>query len=98
MKAPDRQFELVPQIGVGQYEDLLESFYKRVLFDVVDPEDGLPLVTDESSLSHFANCFGGSPTTHELLDRIATSYGVSCHDLRPPLLLPILERLRGLGK
>lgn len=77
---------------------MLEPFYRSILFDVVDADGPYPLVTYESSLSHFTNVFGGSPTLAELFSRIEATYGISCSDLKPPLLVRILERIRVVGE
>ncbi len=91
---PPPRLEISPKIGIDSYEDLFEPFCREILFDVVDPDGPRPLVTDESSLSRFANVFGGSPTVDDLLARIETTYGSSCSDLVPPLLVRVLERIR----
>lgn len=89
-----KRIELAPQVAIEQYEDLIEPFCRRVLFDVVHVDAGLPLLTDLSSLRDFAGLQGTKPDLAELLGRIEDAYGVACDDIDPPLLTAVFARLR----
>ena len=89
-----KRIELAPQVGIKQYEDLVELFCRKILYDVVDIEVGLPLLTDESSLWDFTGFDGTEPDLRELLSRIEKAFGVSCDDIDPPNILKVFERLR----
>lgn len=89
-----KRIELAPQVAIEQYEDLVEPFCRMVLFDVVDVDDGLPLLTDLSSLRDFAGLKGTKPDLAELLGRIEDAYGVACDDIDPPLLTGVFARVR----
>ncbi|MEW6753942.1 MAG: hypothetical protein AB1505_23620 [Candidatus Latescibacterota bacterium] len=89
-----RRIELAPQVAIEQYEDLIEPFCRKVLYDVVDVDAGLPLLTDLSSLRDFAGVMGTEPDVAELMRRIEDAYGVACDDIDPPLLIAVFARLR----
>lgn len=90
-----KRIELAPQVGIEQYEDLVEMFCRRVLYDVVDTDGGyLPLLTDESSLTDFTGLWGTKPDLEHILTRIEDAYGIACHDIDPPLLVQVFARLR----
>lgn len=89
-----KRIELAPQVGIKQYEDLVELFCRKILYDVVDIDGGLPLLTDESSLWDFTGFNGTEPDLGDLMFRIEKEFGVSCDDIDPPNFLKVFERLR----
>ena len=89
-----KRIELAPQVGIEQFEDLIERFCRKVLFDVVDVDGGLPLVTDESSLIDFTGLEETKPSLDDLVTRIEDVYGIACDDIDPPTLVRVFARLR----
>lgn len=82
------------KLGIEQFEDLIERFCRKVLFDVVDIDGGLPLLTDESSLIDFTGLKETKPSLDDLVARIEDVYGIACDDIDPPTLVRVLARLR----